>query len=367
MKELVEILKNTPVSALINAKPMKKKNFICLDERDTIRTALITFITHDIESVPIKKFKGDVEERGIDKLNECKSCCSDYCERDQRSDEFSGIISLMNFLKFIFSSDPSIPVTELLNFQIKCIVKEPSLVQRIEFVRPEMSLMHLLLHVWGGACNPKTNQIDCEHLLTTTNGGKYDVITPLDFLRHLLFINIKAIHCLQTSLAAEIENGIDVDENSTIFWGQDARVTVNRMLHSEPSFLIAIVSEETGALEANLTFSDLLPRDISILDESISMIRRGGNSIYSYLHTIHTTLSPKSAIDPILIYSHFTIYDLIEKLTRLRIHHLWRVTPDANKQPIGAVGVNDILRYLFFMFRPFFQDKLPKGQLTIQF
>ena len=355
MKELAEILINTPVSALINAKPMKKKNFICLEERDTVRTALVTFITHDIESIPIKTSK----QSTIDNANSSPL--------NHRSDDFAGIVSLVNLLKFIFSTDSNIQIPEILDYQLIHANKLANIIQETEFVRPETSLIHLLLNVWGSACNPKANNnTDRTHLLTSTQSGKYEVITPLDFLRHLLFINEKAIKCLRTSSAAEIENGIDVDENSMVFWGEDLHVAVSRIIHGDPSFLIAIVNEETGTLEASVTFYDLLPKNVSLLEESISLIRRQGISIHSYLHTLYTTISPKSTIDPILLYSHFSIYDLIEKLTRLKVHHLWRVTPDSKKKPIGAVGVNDILRYLCFMFRPFLQDKSPDGQVKVQ-
>lgn len=366
MKELAEILKNTPVLSLINAKPMKKKSFICLDERDTIRAALVTFITQDIESIPIRKFKGDTDERGADTLGECKTCTTASCENDPQYDDFAGIISLVNLLKFIFSTDYGTPIQEVLDSPLSRITKEESIIQKIEFVRPEMSLIHLLLDVWGGICNPTTKHIDCKHLLTMTQSGKFEVVTPLDFLRHLLFINPNTTGCIKDSSAAEIENGLEVDENSMVCWGQDIYDAVSRIIQGDPSFLVAVVDEENGTLEASVTFPDLLPKDVSLLDESISMIKRKGISIHSYLNTLQKTASPKSTIDPILLYSHFTIYDLIEKLTRLRVHHLWRVTPDAKKKPIGAVGVNDILRYLCFMFRPFLQEKLPNGQITIQ-
>lgn len=347
MKRLAEILKNSPVSTLINAKPMKKKNFICLDECDTIRNALISFISNDIEAIPIKRFKGNIEGN---------------LESEPRSENFAGMISLANLLKFIILSNLDSSDTEILDMKLLCLTKDESLIQKMEFIKPELSLMHLLLNVWGGDCNPKTDHIDCEHLLTTTQGGKYDVVTPLDFLRNLLFISINSTTCLKSSSAAEIEHGIKVDENLIAFWNEDVHVVIKRML-----CVVAIVNEETGTLEGNVTFSDLLPKDISILDESISMLRSEGISIHSYLQKINTTISPKSAIDPILLYSHFSIYDLIEKLTRLRIHHLWRATPDSKKRPIGAVGVNDILRYLCFMLRPFMHDKvLPYGQIPIQ-
>ena len=360
MKELAEILKTTPVSSLINAKPMKKKNFICLDEGDTIRNALITYITHDIESIPIRKFQDKKESEEID-----VGIPFNY-ECELSSDDFVGIVSLVNLLKFIFSADCGIPIHDILNYPLNNLTQESYLIQKIEFVKPEMSLIHVLLNVWGGICNPTTKHIDCKHLLTMTQSGKYDVITPLDFLRHLLFVNPATNKCLKNSQAAEIENGLEVDENSIVSWEQEINVAVSLIIQGDPSFLVAVVNKETGTLEASVSFSDLLPLNVSLLDESVSMIRRKGISVHSYLHTLQESSPTKATIDPILLYSHFTIYDLIEKLTRLRIHYLWRVTPDAKKKPIGAVGVNDILRYLCFMFRPFLHEKLPKGQLTIQ-
>lgn len=338
MKELADILKNTSIIDLINAKPLKRKNFICLQEQDTIRVALKTFITNQIESIPIKKT--DPSDIGYE-------------------NEFFGIISLVNLLKFIFSKKQDLSVPALLDLKLNHIAESTDLVKRIEFIDQELSLLHLLLNVWGGCCKPKCKEIDCRHLVARIANGNYDVITPLDFLRHLLFINTQVMACLTSSCASEIENGFDVDENVMVTWGEDVRIAIDRTIRSEPFYLLAVVNEELGTLEANITLSDFLPIDLSILEESISLICRDGISLHAYIQTLHASVrySRKSSIEPILLHPHFTIYDLIEKLTRLKIHHLWRVTPDAIQKPIGAVGVIDILRYLNFMFRPFQQDE----------
>ena len=138
-------------------------------------------------------------------------------------------------------------------------------------------------------------------------------------------------------------------------WSDNARLALERVIQSEPYYLVAITNEETGGLEANITFTDILPSEKSLLDESMTIIRNTNISLQSYIKAIHSNTS-KLPIDPILLHPHFTIYDLIEKLTRLRIYHLWRVTPDAVQKPLGAVGVIDVLRYLSFMFRPFREE-----------
>lgn len=330
MKELADILKSTSVTALINSKPMRKKNFIFLHIHDNIRTALITFTIHEIDSIPLR-------------------------ETADENSEFIGIISIVNLLKFIFSTKTDISVPDLLNLELIHVTKDAELIQAIEYVSAESSLINLLLNVWGRSCNPNTNEIDCRHLLTINQSGKYDVITPLDFLRHILFLNSKAIACIKDLPASEIENGFDVDQNFTVRWGEDAKVAMHRMIGSSPNYLVAIVNEETGSIEANITFTDLLPSDSSLLDVAISIMHREGISIQAYLQTLNSLHCPNNSIDPILLHPHFSVYDLIEKLTRLHVHHLWRVTPDSKKRPIGAVGTTDVLRYLSFMFRPFMQ------------
>lgn len=51
-------------------------------------------------------------------------------------------------------------------------------------------------------------------------------------------------------------------------------------------------------------------------------------------------------LEPILLHERFTVGDLIEKLVRLRIHQLWRVTNDRYKQPIGTVSSSDVIGFL---------------------
>ena len=326
---LANILKNTPVSALITAKPSERNSFICLGENDTIRSALNIFITQEIDSIPIRN-------------------------SFSKTIEFFGIISLPNLIKFVVKMKKDLSVSALLDMELAHVIKNVDLIKRVEFISAESSLLHILLNVWGKNCNPKTTNIDCSHLITTNEQGMHEIVTPLDFLRHILLLSSSATTCIQTTSAAEIENGFDVDKNFVISWNDDAKFAFEKIINSEPVYLLAVVDEDSGALEANITISDLLPSDETLLDEAISMMKRDGISIHAYLKTLKS--APISSIDPILLYPHFTIYDLIEKLTCSKIHHLWRVTPDTKKIPIGAVGSSDILRYLSFMFRPFKQD-----------
>ena len=264
MKELAEILKITLVIDLINAKPLKRKSFICLHEQDTIKTALNTFISNEIESIPIKK-----TDPG-----------SGY------ENEFVGIISLVNLLKFIYSRKQELSIQAFLDLKLSNFTKLSGFIQKIQFVDPELSLLNLILDVWGGACKPKTSQIDCSHLIVQSESGKYELITPLDFLRHLLFINANAMTCLIDASASEIENGFDVDENSVISWDEDVRIAVDRTIRSDPFFLLAVVDDQIGTLVANVTLTDFLPSDLSILEESISLIRRDGISLHAYVQTL---------------------------------------------------------------------------------
>lgn len=332
MKRLADILKSIPVLALINAKPLAKKNLIFLFENDTIRTALITFTAEDIESIPIRK-------------------CS------TKTTEFIGTISLVNLLKFIFTANYDLPVPQLLKMELSELVKHKDLIKKIEFIPADSSLLHLLLNIWGKKCHPKTVDIDCLHLFTTDSQGIHDVITPLDFLRHILFLGSNSTMCIKNSPSTELENGFDIEPGFMVTWNDDAKLAMEKMLQSDPYFILAIVNEDTGCLEANITFFDFLPKNPDLLEELVSMTRHSGISIQTYLKTLQSVHTPSSSIDPILLYPHFSIYDIIEKLTRLRIHHLWRVTPDIAKKPIGVVGSFDVLRYLSFMFRPFLQEE----------
>lgn len=327
LNNLAEILKNNTISNLINAKPVKMDKFIFLEVEDTVRTALVSFIKYEISSIPLKG--QDVE--------------------------FLGIIEISNLFKFIFSHDTTVEISTLLETKLKSL--ERKYIVDLKYVDSRMSLMYLLLNIWNKNCKPTFSQIDCNHLITSANNGKYDVITPLDFLRHLLFLNEGQETFLNYTSALEIENGFDVEEGYIINWRDDALLAIERLIQSEPYYLIAIINEETGGLEANITFTDILPADKSLLEESISMVHKTNIALQSYIKTIHSN-NAKLLIDPILLHPHYTIYDLIEKLTRLGIHHLWRVTPDAIQKPLGAVGVIDVLRYLSFMFRPFHQEEI---------
>jgi CBS domain-containing protein len=322
---LAEILKNNTISTLINFKPFKRDNIVILDDDDNVKTALISFIKYEITAIPIKG----------------------------KNDEFLGIINISNLMKFIFSHETTVEIPTLLDTKLKNITA--NYIVEIEHVDSGMSLMHLLLNVWNKDCNPKLTHVECNHLLTSVITGIYEIITPLDFLRHLLFLNQGQASFLNDISASEIENAFDIEKGYLINWSDDARLAMERVIESDPYYLVAIVNEDTGGLEANITFSDILPADKLLLEESISIILKSHISLQAYIKTIHSKTS-KLSIDPILIHSHFTIYDLIEKLTRLRIHHLWRVTADAIQKPLGAVGVLDILRYLNFVFTPFHQE-----------
>lgn len=327
LNNLAETLKNNTISNLINSKPVKRENFIFLEVEDTVRTALFLSIKYEISSIPLKG----------------------------QEVEFLGIIKISNLIRFIFSHDSKVETSILLETKLRNL--DEKYIVDLKFVDSSKSLMHLLLDIWNKNCNPKFPHIECNHLLTSANDGKYDVITPLDFLRHLLFLNQGQGTFLNHTSALEIENGFDIKEGYLIYWSDDARLAMERVIKSEPYYLIAIINDETEGLEANITFTDILPADKSLLDESISMVHKTNISLQSYIKTIHSNTA-KLPIDPILLHPHFTIYDLIEKLTRLRIHHLWRVTPDAIQKPLGAVGVIDVLRYLSFMFRPFYQEEI---------
>lgn len=323
--ELAEILKKTSICSLIKAKPNKRKQFIYLDEEETIKAAMSIFIEQEIEAVPIK-----------------------------RGTEFVGNLTLLNLLVFFFRGAPNAfydrNVPEILNLKLSFLINEPDIIQPIEFVNSKLSLLHLLIDVWGGDGRLKTTRVICKHLLTITEDGKYEIITPLDFLRYILLLSHHLKSCLNSTLAVDIENGFDVDENLITHWDENIWVVTTRMIQNDCP--LAIVNDETGGLEANITFTDLLPTKSEDIEECLSLMRRPGLSLYSYLRTIRYNCL-KDSIDPIILYPHFTVADLIEKLTRLKIHYLWRVTRDMSMSPLGAVGVTDIIRYLNFMCIPF--------------
>jgi hypothetical protein len=327
MQKLIDLLKNTTIIALINAKPAQRKNFIFLAQNDTVRTALETFIEHRIEAIPLKNFDGN---------------------SDGEKAKFIGLLTLPNLLRFLLQNQNN----QILDVKLGSMSTEiEEFIQDMNFIRRDLSLMHLLLNVWNGS---PEEMCHCRHLYTVTSDGKYGVITPLDFLRHLLFLNQNTKSLLRDYSAKEIENAFTIQTNMAVSMNDSVKLVLDRLCRSEPHCLLAIVDEENGGLEGDICFVDLLPESKENLETFVKTLQDQEISLAQFWQaTSPSRMNMKKTISPILLYPHFTVYDLLEKITRLKVHHLWRVTQDLRHAPIGAVGIYEILTHLHLILKPY--------------
>lgn len=93
MKKFAETLKHNTISSLINSKPIRRDKFIFLGEEDNVRTALIAFSKNGINTIPLKG----------------------------RDVAFLGFIGISNLIKFIFSYDPNVDISTLLEIKLRNI------------------------------------------------------------------------------------------------------------------------------------------------------------------------------------------------------------------------------------------------------
>ena len=323
MKALVEILKNSQISSLIRAKSIKTRQLITISENDTILRALNIFVEFDITGVPVVS--------------------------DGKQDVF-GILSLANLFEFIVENNEKC-LKSLLSTKISEISRNVH-IKRATQLREQTNLLHLLLDMWDGKCRLDCDEFDCQHLLIRCADGHTEVITPIDFLRFLFIAcNFKS-RFLQEAAASEIKNGLTVDENSMAATEESATIALKRLLKHH---VLAVIDEETGSLQAGLTVVDFLPSsgDLSL---PIALLQDRNTTLFRFLQEVK---NPRFLIDlePILIHEHYSVGDLIEKLVRLKVHQLWRVSNDRFNRPIGTVGATEVITFLAKSIREYMKDE----------
>lgn len=335
MNSFTKMLLSTHVSSLIRSKGSKKSQLFTLTADATIRTALTTFIEQDISALPIRAADGPEGEA-----------------------QFLGILNVTDILKYILKDSPESfykqDITTLLNRPISVIIKECG-IKKIKIIHEQLNLIQLLFDHWGKYCPIDHVEIDIKHLLVNCGQGRYEVVTPTDFLRYVLLLSQEGGY-LRTTKASEIPSGFEINENESklTHWEEDAWQAFKRLLENRPFFLLGVVDLETGGLEANLSAVDFLPSSLKSisLEEAISMLRRPGLSLFAFVRATRP-LRMQGVSDPVILQPHFSLADLIEKMTKLKIHQLWRVTQDRRRRPIGIVSICDVISYFRKLVEPF--------------
>ena len=344
MKVLAKMLLSNQISSLIKSKGSKKSQLITLSADATIRTALMTFVEQDISAIPVRG-------NGLDS-------------------EFLGMLNVTDILKYILKDAPESfykqDIETLLNRPISVCIKECG-IRKVKIINEQISLMQLLFDHWGMECPMDHGEIDIKHLLVRTSQAKYEVVTPTDLLRYILILSHEGDYLRRTK-ACEIPCGFNVNDNRVTHGEEDAWLAFKRLLENRPFFTLAIVDRDSGSLEANLSAVDFLPSSLASnssytslaksisLDEAISMLRRPGLSLYAFVHATKP-VSMQNDLDPILLQPHFTLADLIEKMAKMKIHQLWRVSQDRVRTPVGTVGICDVIYHFCKIFEPFYGNE----------
>ena len=81
------------------------------------------------------------------------------------------------------------------------------------------------------------------------------------------------------------------------------------------------------------------------------MLRRPGLSLYAFIRATKV-----GDLDPVLLQPHFSLADLIEKMAKMKIHQLWRVSQDRTRTPVGTVGICDVICHFCKTFLPFYDE-----------
>ncbi|TEB18441.1 hypothetical protein C9890_0378 [Perkinsus sp. BL_2016] len=333
------MLLSTSISSLIRSKGSKKSQLVTLRSDATIRTALVTFIEQDISAIPIRdgNLNGDAA--------------------------FLGMLNVTDVLSYILKDSPESfykqDISTLLNRSLR-VVMERCGIRKVKIIQDRISLRSLLFNHWTNACPLDGKEIDTKHLIVNCGHGIYDVITPTDFLRYSLLLSRESGY-LRSTKASDIPCGFEIKDDSKVIHGEDdAWTAFNKLLETQPFYILGVVNREFGTLEANLSAVDFLPSLASInssgnsvsLEEAISMLRRPGLSLYAFVRATRP-ITVQRDLDPIVLQPHFTLADLIEKMAKMKIHQLWRVSHDRNRTPIGIVGINDVNQYFCKIFEPF--------------
>lgn len=339
MKVLAKLLLSTQVSSLIKSKGSKKSQLITLTPDATIRTALMTFVKQDISAIPI---------------------------RSDNQDEFLGMFNITDILRYILKDAPESfykqDISTLLNRPISAVIKECG-IRKVKIIRDQLNLMRLLFDQWGNVTPIDHKEIDCKHLLVKCGIGKYEVVTPTDLIRYILLLSRENDYLRRTK-ASEVPCGFLVNESKSITGDDDAWFAFKKLLDSVPFYILGVVDRDTGKLEANLSAIDFIPASLALsssstaseksisLEEAISMLRRPGLSLYTFIRATKL-FRAESDLDPICLQPHFTIADIVEKMTIMKIHQLWRVSQDRERTPIGIVGICDVIKHFCKIFEPF--------------
>ena len=342
MKALAKLLLSTNVNSLIKSKGSKKSQLITLTADATICTALMTFVEQDISAIPIR---ADTQDREI---------------------EFLGMFNITDILRYILKDAPESfykqDISTLLNRPISVVIKECG-IRKVKIIHEHLSLMRLLFDQWGHATALYHAEIDVKHLLVKLGPGRYEVVTPTDLLRYVLLLSSERDY-LRGTKASEVACGFLADESKSISGEDDAWLAFKKLLDSGPFYVLGIVDRESGKLEANLSAIDFLPASLALssastaseksisLEDAISMLRRPGLSLYAFVRAIKPFRS-QSDFDPICLQPHFSLADVIEKMAKMKIHQLWRVSQDRARTPIGIVGIGDVIKHFCKIFEPF--------------
>ena len=342
MNQLAKLLLSTHVNSLIKSKGSKKSQLITLTADATIRTALMTFVEQDISAIPIRSgaSNGDTE--------------------------FLGMFNITDILRYILKDSPESfykqDISTLLNRPISAVIKECG-IRKVKIISGQLSLMRLLFDQWHNVSRSCYDEVDIKHLLVNCGAGRYEVITPTDLLRYVLLLSRENGY-LRDAKACEIPCGLIMNESKTVSGEDDAWFAFKKLLDAGPVYVLAVVDRETGRLEANLSAIDFLPASLALsststaleksisLEDAISMLRRPGLSLYAFVRAIKPFRS-SSDFDPICLQPHFSLADLIEKMAKMKIHQLWRVSQDRARTPVGIVGICDVIKHFCKIFEPY--------------
>lgn len=341
-KALVNLFLSTNVSSLVKSKGSKKSQLITLTSDATIRIALMTFVEQDISAIPIR---ADPQEGEAD---------------------FVGMFNIADILGFILKDAPESfykqDIPTLLNRPISAVIKECG-IRKVKIIHGQLSLMRLLFDQWNRVSPFDHKEIDTKHLLVNCGTGKYEVVTPTDLLRYVLLVSTEYDY-LRGTKASEMSCGFTFDDTKSISGEDDTWFAFKKLLETGPFYVLGLVSRETGKLEANLSAVDFLPASLALssssttseksisLEEAISMLRRPGLSLYAFTRAIKPFRS-QSDFEPICLQSHFSLADVIEKMAKMKIHQLWRVSQDRTRTPVGIVGIGDVINHFCKIFEPF--------------
>lgn len=338
VKVFVKMLMSTHVSSLIRSKGSKKSQLFTLTADATIRSAMTIFIEQDISAIPIRADDSDGEVN------------------------FLGMLNITDILGFILKDAPESfykqDVSRLLNRSISEVIRMCG-IKKIKVIHEQLNLMQLLFEHWGKTNPMNDEEIDIKHLLVNCGHGRFEVVTPSDFLRYVLLLSQEG-GFLRSNKATEIPCAFEIKPSESnrqvTYWEEDAWQAFKKLLENRPFFLLGVVDRDTGSLEANLSAIDFLPSCLKTfsLEEAISMLRRPGLSLYAFVRATRPVIT-QDIFNPIVLQPHFTMADLIEKMAKLKIHQLWRVSQDRSRTPLGIVGICDVIAYFRKLTEPLYE------------